>query len=210
MVDKLLSWKFAEEFVAERPDIAAARLHSLELGIDPISASVGAQLAVIAAATSASSIIEVGTGAGVSGLWMLAGAPNAVLTTIDLELDHQTVARKAFTDAGIPAKQVRLIGGRASEVLPRMNEASYDLVFIDADPGSVIEYVEHGLRLVRVGGTVLVAHALWRGRVADPAQRDDTVAGFRLLLSEIAKSEAVLSALSPAGDGLLQLTRVSE
>lgn len=210
MVDKLLSWKFAEEFVAERPDIAAARLHSLELGIDPISASVGAQLAVIAAATSASSIIEVGTGAGVSGLWMLAGAPNAVLTTIDLELDHQTVARKAFADAGIPAKQVRLIGGRASEVLPRMNEASYDLVFIDADPGSVIEYVEHGLRLVRVGGTVLVAHALWRGRVADPAQRDDTVAGFRLLLSEIAKSEAVLSALSPAGDGLLQLTRVSE
>lgn len=210
MVDKLLSWKFAEEFVTERPDIAAARLHSLELGIDPISASVGAQLAVIAAATSASSIIEVGTGAGVSGLWMLAGAPNAVLTTIDLELDHQTVARKAFADAGIPAKQVRLIGGRASEVLPRMNEASYDLVFIDADPGSVIEYVEHGLRLVRVGGTVLVAHALWRGRVADPAQRDDTVAGFRLLLSEIAKSETVLSALSPAGDGLLQLTRVSE
>ena len=67
-----------------------------------------------------------------------------------------------------------------------MNESSYDLVFIDADPASVIEYVEHGLRLVRKGGTVLVAHALWRGRVADPAQRDDTVASFRLLLSEIA------------------------
>ncbi len=210
MVDKLLSWKFAEEFVVERPDIAQARQHSLELGIDPVSPSVGAQLAVLAAATAAANIIEVGTGAGVSGLWMLVGAPNAVLTTIDLELDHQTVARKAFADAGIPAKQVRLIGGRASEVLPRMNEASYDLVFIDADPGSVIEYVEHGLRLVRVGGTVLVAHALWRDRVADPAQRDETVAGFRLLLSEIAKSEAVLSALSPAGDGLLQLTRISE
>ena len=210
MSDKQLSWKYAEEFVIERDDIALARQHSLELGVEPITASMGAQLAVLAAATAATSIIEVGTGVGVSGLWLMSGAPDAVLTTIDIELDHQTVARKAFLDAGVPAKQVRLSGGRASEVLPRMNESSYDLVFIDAVPNSVIEYVEHGLRLVRKGGTVLVAHALWRGRVADPAQRDDTVASFRLLLSEIAKSAAVLSALSPVGDGLLQLTKVSD
>ena len=145
-----------------------------------------------------------------SGLWLLTGAPEAVLTTIDSELDHHAVARKAFSDAGIAANRIRLIGGRAGDVLPRMNESSYDIVFIDADPASVIEYVEHGLRLVRQGGTVLVAHALWRGRVADPAQRDDTVASFRLLLSEIANSAAVISALSPAGDGLLQLTKVGE
>jgi len=208
--DKQLSWKFAEEFVVERPDIAVARQHSLELGIEPVTASVGAQLAVIAAATAAKSIIEVGTGVGVSGLWMLSGAPEATLTTIDSEQDHQQVARKAFVDAGIPANRIRLIGGKAANVLPRMNEASYDLVFIDADPQSVIEYVEHGLRLVRKGGTVLVAHALWRGRVSDPAQRDDTVAGFRLLLKEIAASEAVISALSTAGDGLLQLTKISD
>lgn len=210
MSDKQLNWKFAEEFIVERPDIAVARQHSLELGIEPIAASVGAQLAVIAAATAATSIIEVGTGAGVSGLWMLSGAPEATLTTIDSELDHQQVARKAFADAGIAAKRIRLIAGKAADVLPRMNEASYDLVFIDADPQSVIEYVEHGLRLVRKGGTVLVAHALWRGRVADPAQRDDTVAGFRLLLKEIAASDAVISALSTAGDGLLQLTKISD
>ena len=110
----------------------------------------------------------------------------------------------------LPANRIRLIGGRAAEVLPRMNEGSYDIVFIDADPASVIEYVEHGLRLARRGGTVIVAHALWRGRVADPAQRDDTVANFRLLLKEIAASDAVLSALSPAGDGLLQLTKLTD
>lgn len=209
MSDKQLSWKFAEEFVVERDDIALVRQHSLELGIEPVSPSVGSQLAVIAAATAAKNIIEIGTGVGVSGLWLLSGAPEAVLTTIDSELDHQTVARKAFLDASIAANRVRLIGGRASEVLPRMNESSYDIVFIDADPGSVLDYVEHGLRLVRTGGTVLVAHALWRGRVADPAQRDDTVADFRMLLNEIATSEAVISALSPAGDGLLQLTKIS-
>lgn len=208
MSDKDLSWKFAEDFVVERPDITTVREHSVELGVEPISASVGAQIALVAASTRAKNIIEIGTGFGVSGLWMLSGAPNAVLTSIDSELDHQQYARKAFLDAGIQANRARLIAGRALDVLPRMNESSYDIVLIDADPHSVIEYVEHGLRLASMGGTVLVAHALWRGRVADPAQRDDTVAGYRALLREIAGSDAVVSALSPVSDGLLQLTKV--
>jgi predicted O-methyltransferase YrrM len=209
VAEKDLSWKFAEEFVVEPELIASARAHSLEHGVDPVSPAQGAQLAVLAAATNAKSIIEIGTGFGVSGLWMLTGAPTAALTSIDLEVEFQQSAKRAFADFGIPANRARLIAGRALEVLPRMNEASYDLVLVDADPGPIIEYVEHALRLVRVGGTVVVPHALWRGRVADPAQRDDTVTDFRTLLKEIAESPAVLSALSLAGDGLLQLTRVA-
>ncbi len=208
MADKESSWKFAEDFIVESEGIAHARLHSIELGIDPVSPATGAQLAVIAAASSATNIIEIGTGVGVSGMWLLSGAPEATLTSIDYELDYQLSAKKAFLDAGIASNRVRLIAGRAIDVLPRMNEQSYDVVLVDADPQSVIRYVEHGLRLVRTGGTVLVAHALWRGRVADPAQRDDTVTGFRLLLAEIAESSAVISALSPVGDGLLQLTKL--
>ena len=209
MAEKDLSWKFAEEFVVEPELIATARAHSLEHGVEPVSPAQGAQLAVLAAATAAKSIIEIGTGFGVSGLWMLTGAPGATLTSIDLEVEFQQSAKRAFADFGIPANRARLIAGRALEVLPRMNEASYDLVLVDANPESIIEYVEHALRLVRIGGTVLIPHALWRGRVADPAQRDETVTDFRSLLSESAKSPAVLSALSLAGDGLLQLTRVS-
>jgi predicted O-methyltransferase YrrM len=208
MSDKDSDWKFAEDLIVENDDVAQARAHSLELGIEAITPGMGAQLAVIAAATVATNIIEIGTGVGVSGLWMLAGAPQATLTSIDTEPDYQQYAKRVFLDAGVSANHVRLITGRAREVLPRMNEDAYDVVFVDADPQSVIEYVEHGLRLVRVGGTVVVAHALWRGRVADPAQRDDIVAGYRSLLREIAASEAVISALSPVGDGLLQLTRV--
>lgn len=210
MSDKQLSWKYAEEFVVERPDIEAVRQHSLELGVEPVTPSMGAQLAVLAAATNASNIIEIGTGVGVSGLWLLTGAPDAVLTSIDLEVDHQQIARRAFLEAGIPANRLRLIAGRASDVLPRMNEGSYDLVVIDADPASVVVYVEHGLRLVRRGGIVVVTHALWRGRVADPAVRDDTVTNFRLLLTEVAASDAVIASLSGAGDGLLQLVKTSE
>ena len=210
MADKELSWKFAEDFVVEPPAILTARQHSLELGIDPVSPATGAQLAVLAAASSTHSILEVGTGAGVSGLWLLTGAPDAVLTSIDIELDHQQVARTAFAAGGVPANRIRLITGRAAEVLPRMNDGAYDLVFVDADEGSVLDYVEHALRIARRGGLVLVAHALWRGRVADPARRDDTAEDFRALLATIAESTAVISAVSGAGDGLLQLVKVAD
>jgi len=209
VADKESSWKFAEEIVVESPAIAQARLNSIELGIDPVSPAMGAQIAVVAAATAATRIIEIGTGVGVSGLWLFAGAPQATLTSIDFELDYQQSARKSFIDAGVSANRIRMIAGRALDVLPRMNEQSYDIVLVDADPQHVIQYVEHGLRLVRAGGTVLVAHALWRGRVADPAQRDDTVTGYRSLLAIIAESDAVISALSAVGDGLLQVTKLA-
>jgi predicted O-methyltransferase YrrM len=208
--DKELNWKFADDIVVEDDVTAKARQLSLELGIEPLVPSVGAQAAVVVAATGAANIAEIGTGVGVSGLWMLRGGTGATLTSIDSELDHQHHARAFFTEAGIASNRVRLITGRALDVLPRMNENSYDIVLVDADPQSVIEYVEHGLRLVRPGGTVLVAHALWKGGVSDPAQRGDIVTGFRTLVTEIAASNAVVSALSPVGDGLLQITKLSE
>jgi predicted O-methyltransferase YrrM len=207
--DLELGWKFAEDFPVESEPIANARLHSLEHGVEAVSPAVGSQLAVLAAASNARQIVEIGTGLGVSGLWMLKGAPRATLTSIDTEVDYQNSARRSFAEAGISASRVRLITGNALEVLPRMNDESYDVVFVDGDPHAVIEYVEHGLRLARVGGTVLVARALWRGRVADPTSRDDTAQSIRALLREIAASPAVVSAISPAGDGLLQLTRLN-
>ena len=210
MSDKDLSWKFAEEFPVEPPATQAARQHALELGADPVSPAVGAQLAVLAAAIDAKSILEIGTGAGVSGLWLLQGAPTATLTTIDVEIDHQQRARQSFADAGIGSARARFIAGRAYDVLPRMNDGAYDLVLVDADPASVLDYVEHGLRIARTGGIVVVAHALWRGRVADPAQRDETVADFRALLTTIAESSAVVASLSTAGDGLLQLVKAGD
>ena len=210
MADKELSWKYAEEFAAEPAAIAEARRHALELGVDSVSAATGAQLAVLAAASSTHSILEVGTGAGVSGLWLLTGAPDATLTSIDVEFEHQQLARNAFADAQVPANRIRLITGRSAEVLPRMNDGAYDLVFVDADPAELLGNVEHALRIVRRGGLVLVAHALWRGRVADPAQRDQVVEDYRALLSTISESSAVVSALATSGDGLLQLVKIAD
>ncbi|WP_353827255.1 O-methyltransferase [Agromyces sp. SYSU T0242] len=203
-----LNWKYVDESVVESDPIARARQQSLELGVDPVSPAVGAQLAVIAAACDARTIIEVGTGVGVSALWMLQAARSAHLTSIDTETEYQQHARDHFADAGIAPARVRLIAGRAGEVLPRMNEQSYDLVVVDADAASVIEYVEHGLRLAKPGGSVLVARALWKGRVADPARRDDVATAFRGLIMELSASTAVVTAISPAGDGLLQIVKL--
>jgi len=207
VAERELNWKFAEDFVVESAAVLDARRTAQELGVDSVSPATGAQLAVLAAALRARTIIEIGTGVGVSGLRLLGGAPEAHLTSIDLESDHQQVARKAFADAGIAPNRIRLIAGRALDVLPRMNEESYDLVLVDADAGSILEYVEHGLRLARPGGIVLVTHALFHGRVADPVRREDTVVGIRGLLREIGRSDAVIASLSPLGDGLLQLVK---
>jgi predicted O-methyltransferase YrrM len=207
--EHVANWKYADDVVVESDPIARARTHSLEVGIDPVSPAMGAQLALLVAATGARNIMEIGTGSGVSGLWMLSGNPRSALTSIDSEVEHQAAAREHLHDAGIPANRFRLIAGRALDVLPRMNENSYDLVLVDADAGSVIEYVEHGLRLARAGGTVVVTHALARGRVADPAARDDVTVGYRTLIREVASSSAVVSALSTVGDGLLQITKLA-
>jgi len=202
--------RFIRESIVEPDPIARARAHAVELGAAPVSAAVGAQLAVMAAATGARSIVEIGTGAGVSALWLLRGAPQAVLTSIDNEPEHLAAARQAFAEARIPSTRARLITGRAADVLPRMNEASYDIVLVDADAENVIEYVEHGLRLARTGGMVLVPRVLAGGRVADPVQRDAVTAAYRSLIQETQESSAVLAAVSPAGEGLLQLISVAD
>lgn len=201
--------RFLDESTVEPEHIMRARTHALEVGAAPISAPVGAQIAVIAAATGARNIVEIGTGAGVSGLWLLHGAPRATLTTIDSEPEHLSVARRSFAEAKIGTARARVIAGRAADVLPRMNEASYDIVLVDADPEGVLEYVEHGLRLVRAGGTVLVPRVLAGGAVADPVRRDPTTRAYRSLIQETRDSPAVREALSISGEGLLQLTTLT-
>lgn len=207
MSDHDRNWKFVDERAVESPAAEHARTTATELGLDPVSPALAAQLSVLAAASRAKALIEIGTGAGVSGLALLAGNPESHLTTIDLEPEHQAAARNAFAEAGIASTRVRFINGRASDVLPRMNEGAYDLVFVDADPESALEYVEHGLRLAAPGGLVLVAHALHGA--ANPTDRSEAASAMRALIAELSGSTAVLSSVSPAGTGLLQIVKLA-
>ena len=77
MAEQYDNQRFAAEATVEPEHITRARAHALELGAAPVSAPVGAQCAVLAAASQALNIVEIGTGAGVSGLWLLHGSPRA-------------------------------------------------------------------------------------------------------------------------------------
>jgi predicted O-methyltransferase YrrM len=204
-----LTWKFINEFDVENEFQQRARTASIEHGLEPIHPSAGAQIALVTAAANANNIVEIGTGLGLSTLWLLAGAPEATVTSIDPEFEYHEQAREIFTAAGYPASRIRLITGKALDVLPRMNESSYDIVLVDGDPEQLLANVEHALRLVRVGGTVLIPHALWNGEVANPANRSKIPAAFRAVLTESQEADDVVAALSSAGDGLLQLTKIA-
>lgn len=198
------SLSYAESFVVEDDVVRGARDRGLEFGCTPIGPAGGATLRVLAAATQARNVVEVGTGAGVSGLYLLGGMlPDGVLTTIDLEGEHQRAAKQAFTEAGIASTRYRLINGSAPEVLPRLRDAAYDLVLVDADKTSYAAYYEQALRLLRPGGIVAFDNALWHDRVADPAQRDTETTVLRDLGKTVRDDDRLVSALLAVGDGLL-------
>jgi predicted O-methyltransferase YrrM len=207
MADAMLnldSLSYAESYAIEDEVFAAARERAHELGCVPVGPACGATLRVLAAAPGARAVAEVGTGAGVSGLCLLGGmAQDGVLTSVDVEGEHQRAAREAFADAGIPASRYRLINGTGTEVLPRLRDDAYDIVFIDADKSAYGVYYEQAVRLLRSGGLLAFDNALWHDRVADPAQRDAETVTVRDLNKSVREDSRLMAALLPVGDGLL-------
>lgn len=204
LAPKPASWVFAEDFVPESEAAAAARQRAAELGVRPLGRGAASALTMLALATSARAVVEIGTGSGVSGLALFAGMqPDGVLTSVDIEREHQQAARSAFTSVGIPSQRFRLITGAALGVLPKLSDGAYDLVFVDADKVEYADYVEQGLRLLRHGGVLVLDNALWHDRVADPAQTDEQTVAIREALRAVSENEDLVSALLPVGDGLL-------
>ena len=200
----LASREYAEAYLAEDAVLQVARQRGDELGCVPIGPGGGAALRFLAAATNARAVVEVGTGAGVSGLWLLRGMrSDGVLTTVDKDPEHQRAARQAFTEAGIPSGRARLIVGNALDVLPRLADGGYDLVFVDAAKTEYADYLTEALRLLRPGGVVAFDNMLWHDRVADPTQRDPDTIAMRELGRTIRDDESLVPVLLHAGDGLL-------
>ena len=198
------SLAYVEAYVPEDSLLAAARQRGTEVGAVPIGTASGAALQFLASLLGAKQVAEFGTGAGVSGLWLLRGlTPDGVLTSIDREAEHQRLARETFTEAGIAPQRFRLITGSALDVAPRLNSDGYDLVFIDGDKTEYSEYLLEAKRLVRPGGVIAFDNALWHDRVADPSQRDPDTSAIRNLLRQVAGDDELLPLLLPTGDGLL-------
>jgi predicted O-methyltransferase YrrM len=207
MADAMLnesSLAYAESYPIESDVVSRARERGHELGCVPIGPAGAATLRMLAVATGARSVVEVGTGAGVSGLYLLDGmAEDGQLVSIDVEAENQRAAKEAFTEAGIAATRYRLINGAAADVLPRMRDAAYDLVFVDADKSAYAIYYEQAIRMLRPGGVVAFDNALWHNRVADSSQRDAETVTLRDLSKTVRDDDRLASSLLAVSDGLL-------
>jgi predicted O-methyltransferase YrrM len=189
--------------------LLAGRARAAEVGVSPIGSGGGATLRFLASVIDARSVVEVGTGTGVSSVWLLRGMRgDGVLTSVDLEAEHQRLARQTLTEAGIESRRFRLISGAAMDVLPRLTDGHYDLVFLDGDKSEYADYLAEATRLLRDGGVVAIDNALWHDKVADAAQRDNDTVTIRELGKALRDDERWLPLLLPVGDGLLVAKKV--
>ncbi|MGY4711881.1 O-methyltransferase [Mycolicibacterium sp. CBM1] len=204
--DRILA--HAEGSISEDAIVTAARERAVDTGAGAVTPAVGALLSVLARLTGGKAVVEVGTGAGVSGLWLLSGMrDDGVLTTIDIEPEHQRIAKQAFAEAGIGPSRTRLIAGRAQEVLTRLADESYDLVFIDAAPADHPDFVAEGVRLLRSGGAIVVHRSALGGRAGDPTASDAEVTAVREAARLIAEDDRLTPVQLPLGDGILLAAR---
>ena len=194
-------------YAAEDEPLLAARANAIDLGgTEPVLPEVGATLRFLACCVGAKTAVEIGTGCGSSGIWLLRGMrPGSTLTSVDTEPEYQRVARKAFAAAGFAQNQCRLILGRALDVLPRLSDGAYDMVFCDADERDYPDYLAAALRLLRPGGVVAFNNALLAGPIdesaVDESAVDDEGAGD--LATLVRDDDRLVPVLLPLGNGLL-------
>ncbi len=200
--------EYAAGYLPEDEPLLAARASAADLGgTEPVLPAVGAALRFLACAVGARTAVEIGTGCGSSGIWLLRGMrPGSTLTSVDTEPEYHRMARKAFAQAGFAPNQCRLILGRALDVLPRLSDGTYDMVFCDADPRDYPDYLAAALRLLRAGGIVAFNNALLAGTPPDAA--DDDLALD--LASQVRADERLVPVLVPLGDGLLAAVKRSD
>jgi len=195
---------YVEGYVAEDDVLLTARALAIEVGCPPVGQGGGAGLCFLAATVGARAVVEIGTGVGVSGLWLLRGmVADGVLTSIDVDPEHQRCARAFFTAAGHAPSRLRLINGTGLDVLPRLTDGAYDLVFVDAVAAEYPRYLDEAVRLLRPGGVVALDDALGDGRVADPAVDDPDTLTLREVARQLREDGRLVPVLLPLGAGLL-------
>ncbi|MFL0425056.1 O-methyltransferase [Micrococcus luteus] len=206
--DKHASWAWSESRATEDDVVLRARERAAELDVPPVSEGTAALLTVLAATRAPAAVVEVGTGAGVSGLALMRGLPErTVLTTVDPDAEAQRAAREAFSEARLPTSRTRMITGRSRLVLPRLTSGAYEMVLVDGDPAARQFDVEQASRMLAPGGVLVVVDALDGDRVPRPAVRDESTVSARAVDRLIREDEHWLSAVVPSGTGVLIAVR---
>ncbi|WP_369131981.1 O-methyltransferase [Modestobacter sp. I12A-02662] len=204
---------WADSFATETPAMLAARQRALTSATafgtpEPVEPAVGATLAVLAAGSDARAVVSIGSGGGVTGLWLLQGMrPDGVLTALDGDPAELRAARRAFTEAGTPSGRTRLIFGTPAEVLPRLSPGAYDLVVCAGPPLEYSGQLSGLLGLVRRGGSLVCHGLLAQDRIADRSARDPQTVAWREIARTVREDETLTCAVLPMGAGLLVATK---
>jgi len=160
---------FAAEDEGLRHALEAAKAAGLpQIQISPIQ---GKLLQLLATLCNARKILEIGSLAGYSGIWLARALPtDGRLLTLEINAKHAEVVRNSFASAGV-ADRTKVRVGKALDILPTLeSEAPFDLVFIDADKPPYPQYLEWALRLTRPGSVIVADNCIRGDRLLDPAQ----------------------------------------
>lgn len=154
-----------------------------------VTAAQGKFLHLLARMVHARTVLELGTLAGYSTIWLARALPaDGSLVSLELEQRFADVARANLDGADI-GDRVEIIVGPALETLPTLADdtrAPFDLVFVDADKAAMPTYLDHALQLTRVGSVLVFDNVVRDGRLADTADAGDDIRGARTLHERIA------------------------
>lgn len=149
-------------------------------------------------------ILEIGTAEGLSGAAMLLAAPQARLTTVEIEEELYLQAKKNFQALGLSSR-VHCILGDAAEVLNAL-DGVFDLVFLDGPKAQYLKYLPDIKRLLRTGGVLFADDVLlygWvDGRVPVPQKRRSIVGKLREYLSAVSGDEELITSVLDIGEGV--------
>lgn len=177
-----------ELLAVEDDALIAARDRARHAGLPDIAVSPlqGKWLHLLARATGARRILELGTLGGYSTIWLARAVPaGGEVVTVELEPGYAQVAGESLAAAGV-AERVTQRVGPALDALPLL-DGPFDLAFLDADKATMDRQLDGALRLVRSGGIVVCDNVVRDGRVADPAAAEDaSIAGIRRALTMLA------------------------
>ena len=161
-----------------------------------VAPNQGKLLHVLARAMGAKSILEIGTLAGYSTIWLARALPSGGrLVTLEVDAKHAGVARENVANAGV-GDLVDIRVGAALDTLPRLHAAGagpFCLTFIDADKENIPHYFEWALKLSRPGSLIIVDNVVREGALIDERSADPNVVGVRRL-HELLRNEPRVSA----------------
>jgi predicted O-methyltransferase YrrM len=178
--------------------LTAALVDSDAAGLPPIAVAPnqGKMLELLAKATGARRILEIGTLGGYSTISLARALPaGGSLTTLELEQKHALVARTNIERAGLGDIVTVRVGPAADSLrsLVAEKEPAFDFIFIDADKEGYPEYLELSLALAHPGTLIVADNVIRNGEVANPHSADERVRGVRLFL-ELAAADPRVSA----------------